>query len=127
MIVSSDFSFFNRFKTNFSVFLSIADVNSSNNTNCGFLYKILIRAMICFCPPDKLMPSSPKIVAKPCGKVFINSVKPYSLQKFSMFCGVSSLPNRMFVITLPLKIVMSCGMMPMMFRQSFVLMSFRLY
>jgi hypothetical protein len=62
MIANSFFSLWRRLKTNFSDFLSIAEVASSKINNCGLKYNARIIEIICFWPPDKLMPSSPIIV-----------------------------------------------------------------
>ena len=64
-IAQFGFIFSNKLIVKFSVFLSIAEVASSSIKNCGFLYKTLAKAIICFCPPDKLIPSSPSIVDNP--------------------------------------------------------------
>lgn len=64
--IFSDFIFCKTDKKKCSVFLSIADVDSSNISNLGFLNNARANEISCFCPPDKLTPSSPTRVYIPC-------------------------------------------------------------
>ena len=43
----------------FSVKVSNAFVASSNIIICGFLYKALAIPILCFCPPERVIPFSP--------------------------------------------------------------------
>ena len=70
--------------------LSKAEVASSKINIFGFINKALAIAILCFCPPDNLLPLVPTLYSNPFGKLLINSDTYDSSHTFFINLSISS-------------------------------------
>ena len=78
----------------FSFLLSRLFVISSNNKIDLSAYSARAIAILCFCPPDKLIPPSPQFESYPLGQLLIHSSKFASSIHFLSFLKLASLHHK---------------------------------
>lgn len=84
--------------------LSRAENTSSRTRMSGFWYTALAREILCFCPPDRLIPFSPISVRSPFGMAFISYTSEQAVITVLNQAWLNGRSRRMLFLMVPLMI-----------------------